>query len=152
MLNGAGAVQIWNLDRDVEPTTFPLKHNWLTSVTFSPSGRILAAGVKGWKGQGCCVGRIKLLDVGTGSEALTLEGYSDDLKVAFSPDGRILAWGGTEDAIRFRDVVSGRNGAPSVTPITQFSLAFFPLALTGELLRLQQVSTSNSLMWRVAAN
>jgi WD40 repeat protein len=56
----------------------------ISSVTFSPDGRVLASG--SWDNS------IKLWDAATGTELRTLKGYTVPVRsVAFSPDGRTLA-------------------------------------------------------------
>ena len=58
--------------------------NAVEALAFSPNGRRLASG--------SLDGTVKLWDVVTGDEVLTLDGDgSDVLSVAFSPDGQILA-------------------------------------------------------------
>src|SRR5262245_56149433 len=72
----------------------------LTSVAFSPDGRILASGSR--------YGATKLWDVASGRELRTLsEDAGADHPVAFSPDGRIVA-SGEDTRIKFWEVASGR--------------------------------------------
>ncbi|MGC2661152.1 MAG: hypothetical protein WA324_24625 [Bryobacteraceae bacterium] len=125
-LDGTGAVQVWDLTQSGEPRTFPLERSWVTSLGYSPDGHTLAAGIKGWSGRHCCEGWIKLWDVDSGRELRTLTGYSDQVTVAFSPDGRTLASGGTDRAVRIWDVKTGlqlrmagqHDHSPSVYALT----------------------------------
>jgi WD40 repeat protein len=71
----------------------PYRH----SVTFAPSGRLLATADHD--------GTVKLWDVATGRQLASLEGHADGLSgVAFSPDGRTLAAIGHDDDVRLWDV------------------------------------------------
>src|SRR5262245_46652917 len=76
------------------------------SVAFSPDGRMLASGGIGWGPQDAqqadrCCGTVKLWDPASGQELRTLSGYTNAIfSVAFSPDGRMLASGGTHGTIK----------------------------------------------------
>ncbi len=66
---------------------------WVSSVAFSPDGRLLASGSHDYT--------IKLWEVATGNLVRTLSGHTDDVNsVAFSPDGRLLASGSEDTTIR----------------------------------------------------
>ena len=72
----------------------------VTSVAFSPDGKILASG--GWGGT------IKLWDVESGALLKTLKSHSKPVSsVSFSPDGKILASGSGDKTIKLWDVKSG---------------------------------------------
>ena len=74
--------------------------NWVTSVVFSPDGRLLASG--GWDRA------IKLWRVSDGSLVRTLTGYTGFVNsVVFSPDGRLLASGDGDGTIRLWRVADG---------------------------------------------
>ena len=67
---------------------------WVTSVAFSPDGRLLASG--SWNST-----IIRLWDVASGQLVRTLEGHTDEVtSVAFSPDGRLLASGSGDGTVR----------------------------------------------------
>ncbi len=70
----------------------------VVSVAFSPDGKTLASASDG--------GGIKLWDVTSGQELMTLKGYSP---VVFSPDGKTLASAARGGAIGLWDVASGRE-------------------------------------------
>jgi len=71
----------------------------VSSVAFSPDGKVLASG--------SFDDTIKLWDVQTGRALQTLTGHSDNVNsVAFSPDGKVLASGSA--TIKLWDVQTGR--------------------------------------------
>jgi parallel beta-helix repeat protein len=83
----------------------------VSSVAFSPDGRLLASGSR-WPDT-----TIKLWDVASGRLVRTLEGHTGNVtSVAFSPDGRLLASGScgrfalgcVQGEIKLWDVASGR--------------------------------------------
>jgi len=66
----------------------------VTSVAFSPDGRLLASG--SWGGT-----IIRLWDVASGQLVRTLEGHTSRVhSVAFAPDGHLLASGSGDGTIR----------------------------------------------------
>ncbi|WP_013322705.1 hypothetical protein [Gloeothece verrucosa] len=79
------------------------RHNdSVTSVSFSPDGKILASG--SWDKT------IKLWDVQTGQEIRTLSGHNDSVySVSFSGDGKILASGSRDKTIKLWDVQTGKE-------------------------------------------
>jgi WD40 repeat protein len=74
--------------------------SYVTSVAFSPDGKLLASG-SDWPDN-----TIKLWEVATGQEVRTLKGHScwKVLSVAFSPDGNLLASGSADGTIKLWDI------------------------------------------------
>jgi WD40 repeat protein len=72
------------------------------SVTFSPDGRVLAAGSED--------GSARLWDVSTGASMFSLRGHVGRIgHVVFTPDGRTLATGGSEDGtVKLWNAATGR--------------------------------------------
>ncbi len=79
----------------------------ISSVAFSPDGKILASGSKDF---GIENDFIKLWDVKTGEEIKTLRGHSNSVtSIDFSPDGEILASGSNDSYIKLWDVKTGEE-------------------------------------------
>src|SRR3954454_9249851 len=69
----------------------------VTSVAFSPDGKMLASGSNDET--------IKLWDVQAGKEHATLKGHTNEVtSVAFSPDGKTLASASLDGTVRLWDV------------------------------------------------
>ena len=104
----AGFDQVRNLQLLDVPTgkgTFLFGHSVnVTSVAFSPDSKILASASADQS--------IKLWDVDTGKERVTLKGHTFLVtSVAFSPDGKVLASGSWDESIKLWDVDTGKERA-----------------------------------------
>jgi WD40 repeat protein len=79
-----GEVILWDVATKRERTTLVGHESWVTSVAFSPDGKLLATGGLDRT--------VKVWHMPSGNEAVTLPHQTDDIgRVAFSPDGRVLA-------------------------------------------------------------
>ena len=123
--------------------TFGSQTEFVSSVAFSPDGKLALSGSGG--------NTLKLWDVATGRELRTFSGHAGSVtSVAFSPDGRLALLGGR--VLELWDVGTGR-GLGTFGGQTEFveSVAFSPdgkLALSGSQdnrLKLWDVATGREL-------
>jgi WD40 repeat protein len=79
-------------------------------VAFSPDSQTVASGAGGVYDNEYADYTVKLWDVETGAEQQTLSGHRDRVQaIAFSPQGDILASGGSDRTIRIWDRDSGEE-------------------------------------------
>ncbi|MBW4494057.1 MAG: protein kinase [Oscillatoria princeps RMCB-10] len=101
-LGGARDIYLWDLRSGQFLRQLSGHRLFVTSVAFTPDGKILASGSDD--------DTVRLWDVATGRELRQLSEHGNWVwSVAFSPDGKILASGSEDKTVRLWDVASGRE-------------------------------------------
>jgi len=114
---GDQTVKLWDVSSGEETATINVQ-SFHSKFVFSPDGEFLAT-----------TGRtLKLWDVQTGVESMALKGISDEVTcVAFSPDGKRLAFGGNDSPTKIYNWTPGEEEVTTLIrsgPVR--SLAFSP--------------------------
>ena len=94
---------VWNVTTGKVKNTFKVKSNgFITSISFSPDGELLASAGEDKT--------IHLWDIATGKEIKTFTGHAGRISsVSFSPDGQMLVSASWDTTIKFWDVATGEE-------------------------------------------
>jgi WD40 repeat protein len=109
-------IKIWDVRSLTERVTLPYWGQVVLSIAFSPDGKFLASGsgviyTTMWGAQQWGGAEVKVWEVGSWREVVTLRRDKSGVSVAFSPDGRFLAAGGIDGTVRVWEVGSWREVA-----------------------------------------
>jgi WD40 repeat protein len=142
-LFASGEVKIWDARTGDLQNTAPMQTTrGIRQVVFSPDGRRLAGAVSH-------ANRVVIWDAVTGHEQVVLdEGSNRPWCVAFSPDSRYLATGGTDRTVRVWDAAIG---SPSGEPLRGHSSDIYGLAFSLDGKRLASAGEDLTVkLWDVA--
>jgi WD40 repeat protein len=113
----SGELKVWNVAQRSAKQTIQGHAKQVRALAFSPDGKLLASTsddstVKLWD---VADGEAKLRQVVYDSRAIPpghrMHGHDSVASVAFSPEGKLLAWGDDQYAIALWDVKSGKEKA-----------------------------------------
>jgi serine/threonine protein kinase len=114
-----GELMLWNVGGRAPWATFKYESSSkITSVTFSPDGRLVACGGED------ADGRVKVWEVRTGDMKLSLNAGGSVYAVAFSPDGKRLACATSAKSVKLWQVDA--TARPAVGAQQQQQLAATP--------------------------
>src|SRR5207249_33830 len=83
---GQGLIRLWDLHKDKEIVRLPVQQHVITSLAFSPDGRLLVSGGSDQT--------VRLWEVLTGREIFAFQKHQGPVTaVAFSANGRLVASG-----------------------------------------------------------
>lgn len=124
-----GAVRLWDATTGKELRRLVgrpvVNYDWVSSVAFSPDGKLVAGGIHG--SHGAPSHPIFLWDAATGKQLRRLAGHKNEVQtIAFSPNGKMLASAGYGKSIRLWDVASGEERHRLEAKPFIYALAFSP--------------------------
>jgi WD40 repeat protein/serine/threonine protein kinase len=107
------AVTVWDARTGQEIATLKGLSDFIQCLAFSPDGDRVAAGSgpsSGTRDDKPVPGMVKVWDVKTGKELLSLQGHTHSIgRVAFSPDGQLLASTGVDSTVKVWDTQTGQE-------------------------------------------
>lgn len=140
-----GRIKLWHLRDGVELTTlggrrwFYRLFNSVTAVALSSDGQTLASGINR---------NIKLWYLNEERELTTLRGHSGTVEaLTFSPDGQVLASGGSDGTIKLWWVRDGQE--LRILPAHHHALTSLAFTPDGKILASHSASDNVIKLWRV---
>ena len=119
-----GSITLWDVTSGEERVTLDSDfQSVVTDLAFSPDGKTLAGVVKKDS-------TIIVWDVDSGSQQWVLSGNTKVNRIAFSPDGTLLASGGKDAQIKLWDMISGHEYATLTVPDAITDFVFSPVGMT----------------------
>ncbi len=107
-----GKIKVWNT-MGSEILSFSAEKHFVSEIALFPDDQHLLTGSgtimgpSGWKKSN---NSLKIWDLATGTELLTLIGHSQEIRtIAISPDGKKILSGGRDNTVRLWDVATGKE-------------------------------------------
>lgn len=106
---GRNEQSLWSVTKDKEILKLAKISGTVSGAAFSSDGQFLAIGFPTTASYGPFTGEVRVWRVATGKELWRLSPLGIRPAVAFSPDGKLLATGGTDGTIRLFETASGKE-------------------------------------------